>query len=127
MKRLIGLLILFIAGSILVSYSQSTYVKSEGDTLVVISPKDLFLINCAFSDLRYTKAELEVCDSIITRKDSVISYLKKELTYSKEISSSYRNLLEIEKNNSRKKSAKVGFISAISGLVIGVVTGVLIK
>jgi hypothetical protein len=62
MKKLILILILFLIAS--KSKSQEIIVTESGDTLVELTQKEVGIVNRAFMDLKYTKLELQVSDSI---------------------------------------------------------------
>lgn len=120
MKKLILFLILFLAA--LQSKSQEIIVTEPGDTLVVLTKKEVGVVNKAFIDLRYTKLELQASDSITTS-------LQKSLRASEsiiELQDSQKKILEREIKNQKKNNIKTGLFSGGIGLLLGLIAGILL-
>lgn len=67
-------------------------------------------------DLKYTKAELEIADSIITHQREIINLKDQTIDIkTKELQENVRK--------SVKKEIKVGIISGVIGIVLGMVLG----
>lgn len=80
---------------------------------------ELRVITKMTEDLRYTKAELEVADSIITHQQEVIG-IKEDI-----IDLRTRELQENIKKSTKDKT-KIGVGSGIFGLFLGVILGILL-
>ena len=85
-----------------------------GDSCIVtsISPFEIRVLTKMTEDLKYTKQELQICDSIQVRKDKIIDTQKLMITEKD-------NMIKTEKKKSKKHKAIIGGISFIIGLIIG--------
>lgn len=123
MKRTVCSLLFLIS---CICYSQSIYISGI-DTLVVLSPKDVITLNCVFSDLRYYKEDCRVSDSIISSQSRIIAYKDSILSYREDQVNSYRSLLESEMRISKREKVKAGIFGGLGGLVLGFITGLLVR
>jgi hypothetical protein len=85
------------------------------DSCVVLTPTEVKILTKMTEDLRYTKQELQICDSIIVKKDTIISAQKSIITEKDKI-------ITTEK----KKAKKIGLISGGLGIVVGLIFGVVL-
>lgn len=76
-----------------------------GDSCIVLTPSEIRVLTKMTEDLKYTKQELQICDSIQVRKDKIIDTQK--------------FMIKTEKKKSKKHKAIIGGISFIIGLIIG--------
>lgn len=76
-----------------------------GDSCIVLTPSEIRVLTKMTEDLKYTKQELQICDSIQVRKDKIIDTQKL--------------MIKTEKKKSKKHKAIIGGISFIIGLIIG--------
>ena len=107
----IGILILGIFLSILPAWSQ------DDSPVVCLGVEELRVITKMTEDLRYTKAELEVADSIIFHQREVITLKDQTIDLKNQ---------EIQDNlrKSARQKIKVGIISGTIGAVVGVILGI---
>lgn len=108
-ERLLVCLFFFIALPI----NAQRKVVIDKDTLVAITPKDLRTINGIIVDFEHTKELLSVKDTLLKLDSLHISNLEENL----------RLIEKREKIKVRKKSLFYG----ISGTILGLVIGLLIK
>lgn len=89
---------------------------SQNDTIIGISLEELRVITKMTEDLRYTKAELEVADSVILHQQEIINLKDQDIDLKTQ---------EINENlkKSTKKQIKVGVISGVVSAIIGLVLG----
>lgn len=103
----------------LISHSQEIIINELGDTLVTLTKSEVSIVNKTFLDLKFTKKELEISDSIISSQqrsilmlDSISSYKDQQLgIYEKEI------------NSAKKRRLKTGILSGGIGALIGLLIG----
>lgn len=93
-------------------------IAQQNDS-IYISIDDLRTITKMTEDLRYTKMELEVADSIITHQRNIIEK-KDEIIDIKTI--------ELQENikKSQKEKRNIGIMSGVTGLVLGIVISVIL-
>lgn len=82
-----------------------------GDSCIVLTPSEARVLVKMTEDLKYTKKELEICDSVSVVKDQMID-LQKDIN--KRITTT-----------SKKKAKKIGLISGGLGFVLGLILGLL--
>ena len=82
------------------------------DSCIVLTPSEIRVLTKMTEDLRYTKQELQICDSIQVRKDKIIDTQKLMITEKD-------NMIKTEKKKSKKHKAIIGGIGFIIGLIIG--------
>lgn len=93
------------------AFSQT--VKS--DTCIVLGPSEIRVLTKMTEDLRYTKKELQICDSLGIHKDKIIDSQKSIITEKDK-------MITTEK----KKAKKIGLISGGLSFIIGLIIGGLI-
>lgn len=120
MKKLILFLILFLTS--LQIKSQEIIVTESEDTLVVLTKKEVGIVNKAFIDLRYTKLELQTSDSIIARLQESLKSSESII----DLQDSQKKILEREIKNQKKEKVKTGLFSGGIGLLLGLIVGILL-
>lgn len=110
-------------------YSQKIFIDKESrDTFVVISPKDVNLINCIVFDLEYKSKLVKLQDSIIKNdrqlilyKDSIIlkssELLEEKENYYKSSISKLEKSIEQEKKKRKWETGILGGVAAILGIL----------
>lgn len=83
-----------------------------GDSCIVLTPTEARVLTQMTEDLKYTKQELQVCDSIGEKKDVIIEAQKAIIT---------EKDAEIKKE--KKKSVKAWIISGLASLIVGLIIG----
>lgn len=89
----------------------------ENDSTVVIGIEELRTITKMTEELRYTKAELEVADSIIHHQKEIIRLKDQTIDL---------KTTELQKNikKSYQRQIKTGVICGVSGIILGVLLGI---
>lgn len=82
------------------------------DSCVVLGPTEIRVLTKMTEDLKYTKQELQICDSIQIKKDRIINSQKLMITEKDKI-------IKREKRKSKGIKAIIGGVSFVVGLIIG--------
>lgn len=82
------------------------------DSCVILTPTEVRILTKMTEDLKYTKQELQVCDSIQIKKDRIIDAQKLMI-------SEKDKMIKRENGRSKKLKAIIGGISFVVGLIIG--------
>lgn len=105
-KILLGGLLLWSPG--VNAFSQTVV----GDSCIVLTPSEARTITKMTEDLKYTKKELQLCDSIGERKSKIIDAQKSIIVQKDKI-------IATEKKKAKKTGLFAGGLSFILGLIIG--------
>ena len=79
-----------------------------GDSIVLSVEEARTLLKMT-EDLKYTKQELRMCDSVITHKDSIISIQDK--------------MMKVKDTTAKRRARKIGLLSGGIGTIIGLIIG----
>lgn len=85
------------------------------DSCIVLGPGEIRTLTKMTEDLKYTKKELQICDSLSSHKDKIIDTQKSIITEKDK-------MITTEK----KKAKKIGLISGGLSFIIGLILGGLI-
>lgn len=111
MKRILLLIILLIS---IIIPSKSQQVT---DSTIIITVNEARILAKMTEDLKWTKAELKVADSIITHKDSVISLKDQYIKYK---DSELEKIAKVDK----KKKIRTGLLSGGAGIIVGLIISI---
>ena len=94
----------------------SAFSQTVGaDSCIVLGPGEIRTLTKMTEDLKYTKKELQICDSLGIHKDKIIDTQKSIITEKDK-------MITTEK----KKAKKIGLISGGLSFIIGLILGGLI-
>lgn len=94
----------------------SAFSQTVGaDSCIVLGPGEIRTLTKMTEDLKYTKKELQICDSLGIHKDKIIDSQKSIITEKDK-------MITTEK----KKAKKIGLISGGLSFIIGLILGGLI-
>lgn len=82
------------------------------DSCIVLGPSEIRVLTKMTEDLKYTKKELQICDSLGIHKDKIIDTQKSIITEKDKMIAT-----------GKKKAKKIGLISGGLGFVIGLIIG----
>lgn len=107
---------ILLSGLIFLSPVCSAFSQTVGrDSCIILGPSEIRVLTKMTEDLRYTKKELQICDSLGVHKDKIIDTQKSVI---------------IEKDKmietGKKKAKKIGLISGGLSFIIGLILGGLI-
>ena len=116
--KIIFLLMVFMSLGILSGRAQD--ITQETDSTVVIGISELRVITQMSEDLKYTKEELEMADSVIS--------FQRELIDTQDLVLQYRTQqLQETVRKSYRQNTKTGLIAGGAGVVVGVILGLLLR
>lgn len=113
-KLIISFLLLLFSG-----YNIALCQTVVGDSCIVLNEKEARAVVKMTEDLKLTKQELSVCDSIQKHKDNIIC-IQDSIIGQKDI------IIQDYKTTGNKKAKKAGFISGGLGIIFGILLGILI-
>ena len=111
MKKLIISCLLGMA-PVFVAHSQTVV----NDSTIILTIEEARTLAKMTEDLKCTKSELEICDSIQVHKDNIIALKDSMLLKKDEIIKDY-------KTTAKKRAKKIGLWSGGISLVIGLIIG----
>lgn len=85
------------------------------DSCIVLGPSEIRVLTKMTEDLKYTKKELQICDSLGIHKDKIIDTQKSIITEKDKMITT-----------GKKKAKKIGLISGGLSFLIGLILGGLI-
>lgn len=91
----------------------------ENDSTICFSIEEVRVITKMTEDLKYTKAELEMADSVIYHQEEMLK-LKDQVIDTK------TKALQDNIKESKKRQIKTGILSGVIGIVVGVLIGIFI-
>ena len=114
MKKLIISFLLILTG-----YCNALCQTVVGDSCIILNKEEAKVVVKMTEDLKLTKQELSVCDSIQKHKDNIIC-LQASIINQKDL------LIHEYKTTAKKKAKKAGFISGGIGIILGILVGIFI-
>lgn len=114
MRKLIISFLLTLTG-----YCNALCQTVVGDSCIILNKEEAKVVVKMTEDLKLTKQELSVCDSIQKHKDNIIC-LQDSIINQKDL------LIREYKTTAKKKAKKAGFISGGIGIILGILLGTFI-
>ena len=105
---IISLFLFFLVYPGTVALSQTVV----GDSVIVLTLEEAKTLAKITEDLKYTREELRLGDSISSKKDTIINLKNREI-----------NIIQATE---KEKAKKIGVISGGIGLVFGIIIGILL-
>lgn len=114
MKKLIISFLLILTG-----YCNALCQTVVGDSCIILNKEEAKVVVKMTEDLKLTKQELSVCDSIQKHKDNIIG-IQDSIINRKDL------LIHEYKTTAKKEAKKAGFISGGIGIILGILLGIFI-
>lgn len=105
-----------LLGLMFLSPGYNAFSQTVGaDSCIVLGPGEIRTLTKMTEDLKYTKKELQICDSLSSHKDKIIDTQKSIITEKDKMITT-----------GKKKAKKIGLISGGLSFIIGLILGGLI-
>ena len=121
MKKLIISFLLILTG-----YCNALCQTVVGDSCIILNKEEAKVVVKMTEDLKLTKQELSVCDSIQKHKDNIICLQDSIINQKDNIINRKDLLIHEYKTTAKKKAKKAGFISGGIGIILGILLGTFI-